>query len=139
MVVLSKGSKPDNFESHKSQTKLYQYLRSSFEFCWMWIFRWMKLFWRYCSMGKKIGCHNWFWKFLCEGLSFLNLKGLCCTGRISRTLYRFLHTFFTDFTSLVSYSFFHYQSPSCSLCMVFDTVLSIIDKVLSILMEKMKF
>ena len=29
------GSKPDNFESHKSQTKLYQYLRSLFEFCWM--------------------------------------------------------------------------------------------------------
>ena len=46
MAILSKGHKPDNFESHNSlKLKLYRYLKSLFEFCWMWIFPWIKLFW----------------------------------------------------------------------------------------------
>ena len=40
--------------------------------------------------------------------------------------------FSTGFTSLSFYFFFLYQSPSLSLCTVFDSILSNIDEVLSI-------
>ena len=40
--------------------------------------------------------------------------------------------FSTSFTSLVSYFFFFYRSPSSSLCTVFDSISSNIDEVLSI-------
>ena len=40
--------------------------------------------------------------------------------------------FSTGFTSLSFYFFFLYQSPSLSLCTVFDAILSNIDEVLSI-------
>ena len=49
----------------------------------------------------------------------------------ARKLCRFLLMFFTNFTSL-SYFFFLYRSPSSSLCMVSDSVLSNIDGVLLI-------
>ena len=52
-------------------------------------------------------------------------------GLISRKLCRFLLMFLTAFTSL-SYFFFLYQSPSSSLCTVFDSVSSNIDEVLLI-------
>ena len=38
-----------------SETQLYQYFRSSFKFCWMWIFPWIKLTWHFCSMRDKLG------------------------------------------------------------------------------------
>ena len=53
-------------------------------------------------------------------------------GLISRELCRFLFMFLTGFTSLVSYFFFLYRSPSLSLCTVFDSISSNIDEVLSI-------
>ena len=90
MAILSKGSKPYNFELQDS--------------------------WHYCSMWDKSGWFSWFWQFLCEGLSSFNLKGfyhwyawspsLCerrtsfSMGRISRKLCRFLLMFLTCFTSL---------------------------------------
>ena len=80
----------------------------------MWIFHWIKLSWHSCFMWEKLGWLNWFWQFLCEGLSSFNSKGLyysytwscssCeqrasfCMGLISRKLCRFLHMFLTDFT-----------------------------------------
>ena len=70
-----------------------------------------------CCMWDKLGWLIWFWQFLCEGLSYFNLKrfycsyarssSLCderrpsfCTGLISRKLCRFLLMFLTSFTSL---------------------------------------
>ena len=41
-----------------SKTLIYEYLRSSFELCWMWIFPCIKLFWHSCSMWKKLGWLN---------------------------------------------------------------------------------
>ena len=72
MVILSKGCRSDNFESHN-------FLKLSFfgafvEFCWLWICSWIKLSWHSCSIWDKPGWLNSFWQFLCEGLSSLNLK-----------------------------------------------------------------
>ena len=67
-------------------------------------------------MRDSLGYLNWFWQFLCEGLSSFNLKEFCysyawscslcegrtsfCTGLIFRKLWRFLHMCSTGFTSL---------------------------------------
>ena len=63
---------------------------------------------------------------LYEGRTF-SLMGL-----ISRMLCRFLLIFLTGYTYSLSYFFSPYWSPSLSLCADFDSVLSNIDKVLSI-------
>ena len=47
--------------------------RSPFEFCWMWIFPWVKLSWHSYSIWDKLGWLNW---FLCEGLSSFDPKEL---------------------------------------------------------------
>ena len=88
--------------------QLCEYSRPSFEFCWLWIFPWIKLSWHSCFMSGKPGWLNRFWEFLCEGLSSFNLKGflysygwshsLCerrtfCTVVVSRKLCRFLLIF----------------------------------------------
>ena len=56
--------------------------------------------------------------------------GSFCMRLISRKLCRFSLMFSTCFTS-VSVFFFLYRSPSSSLCMVFDSISSSIDEVLS--------
>ena len=43
---------------------------------WMWIIRWIKLSWRFCSVWDKLGWLKWFQEFLCEGLSSFNQKAL---------------------------------------------------------------
>ena len=97
------------------------------------------------------GGFNWFWQFLCEGLSSFNPKGFCysyswscgicegktsfCTRLISRKLcrFRFLLVFSAGFTSLsVLLLFPELIMFFLSLCMVFDSILSNIDEVLSI-------
>ena len=104
------------------------------KFCWLWIFPYIKLPWHSCSMWDKPGWLNWSWQFLCEELSSLNLKrfyyahawsrSLCegrtsfCTGLISRKLLQILR--------------FLYQSPSSSLCTVFDSISSNIVEILTI-------
>ena len=50
-------------------------------------------------------------------------------GCISRKLCRFLLMFSTGFTSLIVLLLFLYQSPSSSLCIVFDSISSSIDEV----------
>ena len=50
MVILPKACKPDNFESH-TQLSLTNN-RSSFEFCWLWAFPWIKLSWHSCCVRK---------------------------------------------------------------------------------------
>ena len=90
----------------------------------------------------------WFWQFLSEWLSSLNLKrfyysyawscSLCgrrtffFKGLISRKLCGFLLMFLTGLTYSVLYFFFLCWSPSLSLCMAFDSILSDIDEVLLI-------
>ena len=82
----------------------------------MWILSWIKLSWHTWSVWNELGWLNWFWQFLCEGLSSFNLKGFCysyawsgslcegatsfCMGLISRKLCRFLLMFSSGFTSL---------------------------------------
>ena len=46
-------------------------MRPSLQFCWMEIFPWIKLSWHSCSMWDKLGWLNWFWQFLCDGLSLI--------------------------------------------------------------------
>ena len=116
MAILSKGRKPDNFESHNS-------LKLNFTNIWglHWKFvglPWIKHSWHLFSVWHKLGWLNWFWQFLCKRLSSFNLKwfyctytwscSLCegrtvfCTGLIPRKLCRFLFMFLTGFTSLSS-------------------------------------
>ena len=75
----------------------------------------IKLSWHFCSLWDKLGWLNWFWQFLCDGLSSFNPKkinysyawscSLCerrssfCTELISRKLSGFLHMFLADFAS----------------------------------------
>ena len=76
MAILSKECKPDNFELLNSLTLSFTNIFStSFQFCWVWIFPWIKLSWHSCSMWDKLGWLNWFWQFLCERLSSFNPKG----------------------------------------------------------------
>ena len=113
----------------------------------MWVFPWIKLSWHSCSLWDKLGWLNWFWQFLCEGLSLIRkdsmthmhgfgVYALCfCTGLISGKLCGLLLMFWTCFTSLSVYFlllFFLCRSSSSSLCTVFDSVSSNIDKVFSI-------
>ena len=110
MATLSKGCKPHNSEPRNSLKLSFasvQGLSSNFVKC--------KSFLE-SFLNHKLGWLNWFWQFLCEGLSSFNLKrfyfsyawscSLCerrtsfCTGRISRKLCRFLLMFSTGFTSL---------------------------------------
>ena len=108
---IIKGSKPGNFEKHNS-------LKLSFTNIWGFRsnFPGIKLSWQSCSMWEKLGWLNWFWQFLCEGLSSFNSKtfyytyawscSLCkrkasfSTGLISRKLWGSLLMFSITFTSL---------------------------------------
>ena len=106
-------------ELHK--TYFYKYSRSLFQFCWMWIFPWIKLSWHSCSMWDKLSWLNWFRQFLCEGLSSFNSKRFYysyawsyslhqrrtsfCMDLISRKLCRLLLRSLTGFTSLCLTSF----------------------------------
>ena len=108
--------KIDNFESQN-------FLKLCFTSIWGlrlnivdWIFPGIKLSWHSYSMWDKLGWLNWFWHFLCEGLSSRNPKGLyysyawscsLCEGRtcfstgvIFGKLCRFLLMFSTGFTPL---------------------------------------
>ena len=69
IVILSKGCKPGNFESHNSLK-----LRLSFKFCWMWIFPWIKLSWHSCFMWHKPGWLNDSGKISVCGVIFLWLE-----------------------------------------------------------------
>ena len=127
-----------------SKANLYQYLRLLFEFCWMWIFPWIKLSCNSCSMWNKLTWLNWFWQFLCKGLSFFNPKGFCWTHMHVLAVYvkegfllnrdlsleksanfylYFRLVYFTNFIFLYDYLLHFYA--------VFDSILSNID-VLSI-------
>ena len=140
MAILSKGWKPDDFESHDSlKLSFNEYLGPSFKFCWLWIFPWikLKLSWHSCSkanQGDSIDSGN----FSVRGLSSFNPKGFyysyawsrsLCEGRTSfciRLISRKLQILTYVFDWL--YFFFLYWSPSSSLHMVFHSISSNIDR-----------
>ena len=113
----------------------------------MWTLPWIKLSWHSSSVWNKLGWINSFWQLLCMGLFSFNQKGSCysyawgcglcdrrtsfCIGHISRKIWRFL-CFWLAILHSVPCFFFLYWSPSSTLCMVFDSILSSIDEVLLI-------
>ena len=127
MVILSKGWKPDNFESHNSS-------KLSLTNIWG-------------LLSNFVKCES-FLEFFCDGLSSFNVTGFyysyawsCnlfqgrtsfCTGLISRKFCRFLLMFLTGFISVSVLFLFLYQSGSLSFYTVFDSILSNIDEVLLI-------
>ena len=129
MVILSKACKPDNFESHNSLNLSFTNIQGLFEFCWLWVFLWIKLSWYSCPMWAKPEWLNWFWQFHFEMLSSFNPKGFARDLSLENSADAYL-CFWLVLLHSVSYFFFLYWSPS-SLCMVFDSILSNIDDVLS--------
>ena len=100
-------------------------------------------------MCNKLGWLSWLWQFLCEGLSSFNLKEFyysyawspsLCEGRTSffawdLSLENSADSYWCFWLALLhsmSYFFFIYQSPSLSLCTVFDSISSYIYEVLLI-------
>ena len=76
MTILSKGHKRDNFESHNLLKLSFTNIRGfHLNFRWIWIFHWIKLSWHSCSVWDKLGWLDWFWQFICQGLSSFNLRG----------------------------------------------------------------
>ena len=133
-LLLSKGHKPDNFESHNalklSSTNIWGLCSNFFEF---------ESFLQSNSfdihfMWEKLGWFSWFWQFLCEGLTSFNLKD-SITHRHDLAVHVKEELFSRDLSlensvdsylcfwlallHLGSYFFFPlYQWPSLSLCMV---------------------
>ena len=77
MAILSKGRKPNNFESHNSLKLSFTIIKGLQSNFLNVIFPWIKLSWYSCSFCDKFGRLNWIRQFLCEGLSSFNLKGFC--------------------------------------------------------------
>ena len=129
-------------------------MRSLFDFFWIWIFSSTKLFRHSHFMWEKIGWFNWFWQFLCEGLSSFNPKD-SITHRHDLAVHVKEELFSRDLSlensvgsylcfwlallHLGSYFFPLYQWPSLSLCMVFYAISSNIDEVLSINLSAYSF
>ena len=121
IAILSKRLKPGNIKSQLSKILLDQYLRSSFELCWVQIFLWVKLY-----MRQTCILFNWFWQFLFEhsvthvhGLSVYVKEGASFYRLISGKIWRFL-CFWQALLHSLLYFFFCCQSPSSSLCIIFD-------------------
>ena len=75
MAILSKGCKPDNFESHYPLKLNFTNIRGlclNFVDCQSFLDQTLLTFLLY---GRLTWMINWFWQFLCEGLSSFNPKG----------------------------------------------------------------
>ena len=121
-------------------------LRSSFKFCWMQIFAWIKFtdILALCEttlddsidsgnfsvrvylslIQKNYFVHTW-------SCSLCEIRTSFCMGLISRKLFRFV-CFGLDLLHSVPYFFSLYWSPSSSLCTVFEAASSNVDEVISI-------
>ena len=100
----------------------------------------------YACLDECLIQHNWFWPFFCEELCSFNRKGFCCSWAWSCSLCEGKTSFCTGLISKklcgltlrltvlhsVPYFFLLYQSPSSSLCTVFDDFSSNIDEILTI-------
>ena len=79
MAILSKGCKPDNFESHNSLNLCLtniQALSLNFIKCEFFLGS-NSPSWHSCSIWDKLGWLSLFWQFFCNGSSFFNPKGFC--------------------------------------------------------------
>ena len=88
MAILTKGCKPDNFESQNSlrlSLTNNRGLHSNFVNCES--FLKIKLSWHSCSIWDKPGWLNWFWQFLCEGLFSFNPKRFSTTQMYDLAIY----------------------------------------------------
>ena len=116
MTILSERCKPDNSEPHNSLKLSFTniwWLRSNFVKCESFLESTLLTFLLY---ARQLGWLNWFWQFLCEGLSSLYAWScsLCerrtslWTGFISRKLCGFflrfrialLHSVLLSFSSI---------------------------------------
>ena len=80
----------------------YQYSRNLFEFCWMWIFLWIKFSWYSYIIWNNLSWHNWIWLFIPliwrdylplfwrDSVTHMQGRTSFCTGLISRKLCWFL-------------------------------------------------
>ena len=71
---LKEGCKPDSFEPHNSPKLSFTnilHLCPNFVECESFL---VSNFWHSCPLWDKLGWLNWFWQFLCEGLSSFNPK-----------------------------------------------------------------
>ena len=110
--------------------KLCQYLRSSVEFHWMWIFPRIKLTWNFCSVQINLDDSFDSGSFFSEGYPSLFQKysvthmhgpavyawSCCCMGLISCKLLRFLFMFsiaFKSFSVLPPFTFDSLYQPIC--------------------------
>ena len=99
-------------------------------------------------MWERLGWINWFWQFLCKGLSSFNFKWFCYSCIVLQFMLR--RGFPLDGTNLqkilwilicfrlallysVFYYFFLHPSFSSSLCSIFNAVSSNIDDVRSVI------
>ena len=148
MAILSKVGKPDNFESCNSlKLSFGRYSRALFEFCWLWIVPWIKLWWHSCSMWDKPGwlnfdSGNFFVRGYLpliqkdssthmHGLAVYVKEGLPFAWDLSlENSADFYICFWLALLYSVSYFFFLYWSPSSSLCMVVESISSNIDEAL---------
>ena len=144
MAILSKGYKPDTSQSYNSLKLNFTNvigLYSNFVDC--------ESFLELNSPDSLALCEtnlvlNWFWQFLCEGL-FLIWKdstthihglavymkeGLLFAWELSLENSADSYCFWLALLNSVSYFFSLYQSR-LSLCMVFDSISSNIDEILS--------
>ena len=124
-------------------------MRPSLQFCWMWIFPWIKCSWHSCSIRDKFGYDSidsgnfsvrvyllLFWK---DSITHMHSVAVYVKQWLP-----FAQDFSQESSSdsyicfwlallhSLSYSFYLYWSPSLLLCIVFDSISSKIDEILSI-------
>ena len=149
MAILSKGCKPDNFESHNSLKLRFmniQGLHSNFVDCESFPESNSLDIHALCetNLNDSIDSCNFsvsgylplIWKYSIThiyGLAVYVKEGLPFTWDLSRESSEDSYLCFRlALLHSVSYFFFLYRSPSSALCTVFDSISSNIDEVLSI-------
>ena len=114
----------------------------------MWIFPWIRLSWHSCCIWDKLRWLNWSSNFSVRGYlllirkdSMTHMHGLAAYIKEGLPFARDLSLensadsylcFWLALLDSMSYFFFLHCSPSLSLCTVFDSISSNIEKVLSI-------
>ena len=91
MAILSKGCKPDNFESHNTLKLRFININIFAPTLLKWIFPWIKLSWCYCSTWDKLGWKIFLttWYFL-ESYSPETFAEIFCLSILLDIFYFFL-------------------------------------------------
>ena len=118
-----------------------------FEFCWLWILPWIKLFWYACCIRDRLERLNWLKQYLCERLSLFNWKGyitqmhslvvyvkerlaFAWDSSLENSEYPYL-CFQLAFFCSVFYFYSIYRSMFSCFCSILDAISSSIDGILS--------